>query len=176
MDQSMNASVAERGPWSTGVSVLVALTPLVVGLALGVAMDNRPGIGPFSSDQLTYWVILPLIAIYPTVAAIARRMAYAPTTVLMIAAIAPALVYATRLALQAMPADRASHTAVTFGVVLQRAWPAAVLAAGTFVAIEIATAAIRRGVAVGVFGAIIAGGVVLGSVYVGFLPLPIPTT
>ena len=114
-------------------------------------------------------MILPLAAIYPTVAAIARRMAYAPMTVLVVAAVAPSLVYATRLLIDPVPKDAFGHAAITVNVVLQRGLPPALLAAAAFVAIELASWAIRRGVAVGVFGAIAAAGVFGAAFYAGAL-------
>jgi len=163
MEQTVPSSAFDRGPWSTGQALLVALAPLVIGVGLAVATNGRDSLGPFTSSQLLYWVILPLGALYPTIAAVARRMAYAPTTVLVVAAIAPAMVYATRVAIDVRTAAGGSeHVKASLDTVLQLALPPAILAAGAFVAIEIATAAIRRGVAVGVFGAIIAA-VVFGA-------------
>jgi len=170
MDQAVPSSAFDRGPWSTGQALLVALAPLVIGVGLAIAVNGRETLGPFTAAQLTYWVILPLGALYPTIAAVARRMAYAPTTVLVIAAIAPAMVYATRLAMEPLSAA-SPHAKVTVDAVMQKALPPAVLAVGAFVAIEIATAAIRRGVAIGVFGAIIAGAVFGASLLVPLLLL-----
>jgi hypothetical protein len=170
MDQTVPSTAFDRGPWSTGQALLVALAPLVIGVGLAIAMNGRDTLGPFTSAQLTYWVILPLGALYPTIAAVARRMAYAPTTVLVVASIAPAMVYATRLAAEPLAAGGgAAHAKVTVEAVMLKALPPAVLAVGAFVAIEIATAAIRRGVAVGVFGAIIAGAVFCASFLVPLL-------
>jgi hypothetical protein len=103
-------------------------------------------------------------------------MAYAPLTVLVMAAMAPALAYATWLLLQPLTKDDLGRSVVTPTTVANMALPPAVLAAGAFVAIELASAAMRRGVAVGVFGAIaaalvfaaaIAGPVLLGPVSLG---------
>lgn len=177
MDQTMDRSASERGPWSTGLALVVALAPLAIGLAIGIAKDGKPGLGPFSSDSLVYWVMLPLATVYPTIAAIARRMAYAPTTVLVAASIAPAMVYATVSAIQRLPTDRQGHAVpLTLTTVMERAGPPALLAVGTFLAIEIATAAIKRGVAIGFFGAIVAAMVFAASFSLGaqlFMP---PTT
>jgi hypothetical protein len=173
MDQTVPGPAFDRGPWSTGQAILVALAPLAIGVGLAIATNGRETLGPFTSAQLTYWVILPLGALYPTIAAVARRMAYAPTTVLVLAAIAPAMVYATRLAVEARAAaGTGTHANVTVEAVLQKALPPAILAVGAFVAIEIATAAIRRGVAVGVFGAIIAGAVFAASFLVPLFLFP----
>ena len=173
MDQTVPGSTFDRGPWSTGLATVVALLPLAIAVGLGIALDGRDTLGPFTAAQLTYWVLLPLGALYPTIAAVARRMAYAPTTVLVVAAIAPAMVNATRLAIQPLAAAGAdAHTKATVEAVLLKALPPAILAAGAFVAIELATAAIRRGVAVGVFGAIIAGAIFGASLLVPLLLFP----
>jgi hypothetical protein len=177
MDQTMDRSASERGPWSTGLALVVALAPLAIGVAIGIAMDGRSGLGPFSSATLVYWVILPLAALYPTIAAIARRMAYAPTTVLVVASIAPAMIYATVSAIQRLPTDGQRHAVpLTLSTVLERAVPPALLAVGTFLAIEIAAAAIKRGVAIGFFGAIAAAMVFAASFYLGVQVFVPPTT
>jgi len=176
MDQSVPSAAIDRGPWSTGLALLVALVPLVVGVALGVATNGHDTVGPFTAAQLTYWVILPLGALYPTIAAVARRLAYAPTTILVVAAVAPAMVYATRILMETTQAGRTGHASVTVEAALLLAVPPAVLAAGAFVAIEIATAAIRRGVAIGVFGAIIAAAVFAASFLVPIVLLAGGTT
>jgi hypothetical protein len=167
MDDTVTQGDMSRGPWSTGLATLIALGPLIVGVAIAIAMEGRSQLGPLSSDQLLYWVLLPLGAIYPTVAAMARRMAYAPMTVLVVAAVAPSLVYATWLLIEPVPKDAFGHATITANVILQRGLPPAILAAGAFVAIEVATAAIRRGVAVGVFGAIAAAAVFGAAAYAG---------
>jgi hypothetical protein len=175
MDGSIPSSAFDRGPWSTGLALLVALVPLAAGVALGVALNDTDTLGPFSAAQLVYWVILPLAALYPTIAAVARRMAYAPTTVLVVASIAPAIVYAARLLMEPLSAGRAGeHATVTVQAILLRAVPPAILAVGAFVAIEIATAAIRRGVAVGVLGAILAAVVFGASFLVPFVVAGMP--
>ena len=177
MDDALPGSgVAERGPWPTGVATLVALLPLAVAVGAVVAADRKLPIGPAAPDQLVYWVALPLGALYPTVAALARRMAYAPMTVLVTASIAPAFAYASWLLLQPLPKDALGRSVISATTVANIALPPAVLAAGAFVAIELASAAMRRGVAVGVFGAIaaalvfataIAGPVLLGPLALG---------
>jgi hypothetical protein len=169
MDDALQQNDMSRGPWSTGLATLIALGPLIVGVTLAIAMQGRAQLGPLTADQIVYWVLLPLGAIYPTVAAIARRMAYAPMTVLVVAALAPSLVYATRLLLDPVPKDAAGHALINANVVLQRSLPPALLAAAAFVAIELASAAMRRGVAVGVFGALGAAGVLGAAVYASTL-------
>ena len=169
MDDALPQSDMQRGPWSTGLATLIALGPLIVGVTLAMAIGGRGQLGPLTADQIVYWVLLPLGAIYPTVAAIARRMAYAPMTVLVVAAVAPSLVYATRLLLDPVPKDAAGHALINANVILQRGLPPALLAAAAFVAIELASAVMRRGVAVGVFGALAAAGVLGAAFYASTL-------
>jgi len=173
MMQSESAALAirsdeERGPWPTWVSILVVLIPLSVGLAIGIAMDGKASLGPLTSTQLLWWILLPLGAIYPAVAAVARIQAHAPTTVLVVAAIAPASLFAGRLLLEAVPTDRTG--AVSVSTIAQTALPPAVLAVAAFIAIEIATAGIRRGILLGVVGSIIAAIVFGIGAVVGMLP------
>jgi hypothetical protein len=162
----MNQPVLERGPWSTGTATVVALLPLVLVVAAGVAMDRKVEVGPLPASDLVYWVILPLGALYPAIAAVARRMAYAPMTVLVVASMAPAFVYATRLLMDPLPKDALGRAQISPSVVANIALPPALVAAGLFIAIEIASAGMRRGVAVGVFGAI-AAALVLGAAVAG---------
>jgi hypothetical protein len=176
MDDALPRAEVERGPWSTGLATLVALLPLAIAVGAGIAADRRLTIGPAAPNQLVYWVTLPVGALYPTVAALARRMAYAPMTVLVTSSVAPAFAYATYLLLQPLPKDGLGRALITRTTVANIALPPAVLAAGAFVAIELASAAMRRGVAVGVFGAIaaalvlaaaVAGPLLLGPVSLG---------
>jgi hypothetical protein len=176
MDDALPRAEVERGPWSTGLATLVALLPLAIAVGAGIAADRRLTIGPAAPNQLVYWVTLPVGALYPTVAALARRMAYAPMTVLVTSSVAPAFAYATYLLLQPLPKDGLGRALITPTTVANIALPPAVLAAGAFVAIELASAAMRRGVAVGVFGAIaaalvlaaaVAGPLLLGPVSLG---------
>ena len=147
MDQAVPSSAFDRGPWSTGLALIVALAPVAIGVAIVIVMDGRETVGPFTAAQLLYWVILPLGALYPTIAAVARRLAYAPTTILVVASIAPAIVYATRVAMQPLATgSTGEHARMTVDTVMQKALPPALLAVGAFVAIEVATAAIRRGI------------------------------
>jgi hypothetical protein len=155
MEQAMPRSMGERGPVPTILAALVALLPLAIGVAAAVAADRQMTVGPLASDMLVYWVIVPLAVLYPTIAALARRLAYAPMTVLVVASIAPALVYAWWLLREPLPKDRAGQLVLSTHTILQLMSPA-ILAVGAFVSIEIASAAMRRGVAVGVFGCIAA--------------------
>ena len=156
MDDALPRADVERGPWPTGRSVFLALLPLAIAIGAAVAADRSVTIGPAAPNQLQYWVALPLALLFPTVAALARRMAYAPMTVLVTAAIAPAFAYATWLLLQPLPKDALGRSLITPTTVANIALPPAVVAAGAFISIELASAAMRRGVAVGVFGAIAA--------------------
>lgn len=176
MDDALPRAEIERGPWSTGLSTIVALLPLAIAVGAAIAADRRLTIGPAAPNQLVYWVALPVGALYPTVAALARRMAYAPMTVLVTASVAPAFAYATWLLAQPLPKDGLGRAVITPTTVANIALPPAVLAAGAFVAIELASAGMRRGVAVGAFGALagalvfaaaIAGPVLLGPVSLG---------
>ena len=164
MDDTMDTPAVERGPWPTGAATAVALLPLALAVAAAVVADRKQSIGPLSPNDIVYWIVLPLGALYPAIAAAARRMAYAPMTVLVVSSIAPAFVYATRLLMEPLPRDALGRTAVTPTTVAAIALPPAVLAAGLFVAIEIASAAMRRGVAVGFFGAVIAAFVLAAAV------------
>jgi hypothetical protein len=155
-----------RGPWATGVAIAFALVPLAVGIGIGIAMDRKSQLGPLTATQVLWWVLIPLGAIYPTLAAYAKNHAYAGTTVLVVAAIAPALALAIRVLLDPLPTDRLGHTSVSMATVAQRALPPAILAAGTFIAIEVASAGMRRGPVLGIIGSI-AAAIVLG----GFLLL-----
>jgi hypothetical protein len=166
----------ERGPWPTSLSILLVLIPLSVGLAIGIAMDGKASLGPLTATQLLWWVLLPLGAIYPAVAAVARIQAHAPTTVLVVAAIAPASLFAARLLLEALPTDRAGHTTVSVSTIAQTALPPAILAVAAFIAIEIATAGIRRGVLLGVVCSIIAAIVFGIGAVASMLPLLFMTT
>src|SRR4051794_23809232 len=105
MDQALRRSEVERGPWPTSAATIVALLPMIVGVAAGIAADRNLAVGPLSPNMLVFWVVVPLAALYPTVAAVARRLAYAPMTVLVVASIAPALVYAGRILIQPLPKD-----------------------------------------------------------------------
>jgi hypothetical protein len=156
MQDAMNEPTVERGPWPTSLAAAVALLPLVVATAAAILADRRQGLGLVGPNELVYWVAIPLGALYPSVAALARRMAYAPMTVLVIASIGPALVDASRLLMEPLARDAAGRIAVSPTVVANLALPPALIAAGAFVSIELASTAMRHGVAVGVFGALAA--------------------
>jgi hypothetical protein len=158
----LRGSPEARGSWPTAAAALVALVPLGVGLAIGIAMDGRSSLGPLTASQLAWFVLVPLAVIYPAVASFARIQAYAPTTVLIVAAIAPAFALAARLLLEPLSLDRQGQASVQLTDVLQRALPPAILAVAAFLAIEITTAGMRRGILLGIVGWI-AGAAVLGA-------------
>jgi hypothetical protein len=70
--------------------------------------------------------------------------------------VVPAFVYASRLLMEPLARDASGRLAISPTLVANIALPPALLAAGAFVSIELSSAAMRRGVAVGVFGAIAA--------------------
>lgn len=146
----------ERGPWPTGQALVLALSPLIVATAFGLAASARlTQLGPTVSPLYLPAAVL-LALIYPSVVALARAMAYAPTTILVVASIVPALAYAARLLLGGLAKDAAGHPIVTPAAIAERALPPAILAIGTFAAIDLATAAGRRGVLIGTLGALVA--------------------
>jgi len=158
----IRGSTEARGTWPTGAASLVALVPLGIGLAIGIAMDGKPALGPLTASQLFWWALVPLAAIYPAVAAFARVQAYAPTTVLVVATVAPAFALAARLLLDPMPRDPLGNAIVSVDLLAQRAIPPGILAVGAFVAIEVAAVGMRRGILLGIAGAI-AGAAVFGA-------------
>src|SRR5690349_7972960 len=70
MDDTLNQPTVERGPWPTTLAAVVALLPLVVGTAAGILADRRQAVGPIDPNQLVFWVVIPLGALYPTIAAV----------------------------------------------------------------------------------------------------------
>ena len=168
MEQAMTRSVMERGPWPTSLATIVALLPLAVGVGAAVAADRGIAVGPLTGEALIYWVVVPLAALYPTIAAFARRLAYAPMTVLVLASLAPALVYAWRLLVEPLPKDATGHLVVNPSTLLYLMSPA-ILAVGAFIAIEVVSGSIRRGVAVGVFGAIVGAFILAAAFLAPFL-------
>ena len=163
MSVALQESESSRGPWPTGLALVAATAPLTVATLLGMgASVTAIRLGSNLQPFLVSTMVILVLA-YPTVAAMARRMAYAPTTVIIVASIVPAILYAGRLLLNRVPTDAAGRSLVTPELIAQRALPPAILAIGTFVAIDLASGAVRRGVAVGVFGAIAAAIVFAGS-------------
>jgi hypothetical protein len=161
----------ERGPWPTGQALVLALAPLVVATALGVAAAaDLPQI-PATIGSLLLPAAVVLALVYPSVVALARAMAYAPTTILVVASVVPALAYAARLLVGGLAKDAAGQPIVTPEAIAQRALPPAILAIGAFVAIDLATAAGRRGVLIGTLGAIVATAIFAASFVVPFYAL-----
>ena len=70
-------------------AIAITLAPLVAILAIGIAMNGRPGIGALSAVALLWGVIAPLAAVYPGLAAILAMRSRAETAVVGIAAAAP---------------------------------------------------------------------------------------
>jgi hypothetical protein len=66
-------------------------------------------LAPFTASQLVWWFILPLAAAYPSVAAVACRLARSPLPVLAIASLAPAVVYAVRIIQGELPTNQSGQ-------------------------------------------------------------------
>lgn len=160
--QVFQGSSEERGAWPTGRAVILAMLPLVAFLAIAIALDAGASL-PLSSSQATWFVLGPLVLAYPVVAAIARVHAYAPTTVLVTSALAPAIALAARLLLDPLERDANGKAILDVTVLQERALPPAVAAVAVFVAIEIASAGIRRGIVLGVAASLVAIGVVAAA-------------
>jgi hypothetical protein len=161
----------ERGPWPTGQSLVLALSPLVVATALGLAAAaDLPQI-PATVRSLLLPAAVVLALIYPSIVALARVMAYAPTTILIVASVVPALAYAARLLVGGLAKDAAGQPIVTPEALAQKALPPAILAIGAFIAIDLATAAGRRGVLIGAIGAVVATALFAASFVVPFYAL-----
>jgi hypothetical protein len=173
MDDALNQPRVERGPWPTSLAAAVALLPFLVAMAAAIRADRAQAVGPVSPSDLLYWVAIPLGALYPTFAAIARRMAYAPMTVLVLASVGPALIDASRLLMEPLARGADGRVAVSPTLIANLALPPALLAAGAFVSIELASAAMGHGVAVGFFGAIAAAAVFAAAVAAPFLLGPV---
>lgn len=155
----------QRGSWPTGRALAVALLPFVVLAAIAVAIERRTEL-VLPAAQVVWLVLVPLALVYPFVAAIARVHAYAPTTVLVVSAIAPALALAARLLVEPVARDRSGRAIIDAAVLWDRAMPPAVVAIALFVAIEIASAGLRRGVVLGIAAGIVAAAIV-GAAGVG---------
>ena len=160
---TLHGSTEERGSWPTSLALVVALAPLAIGIALAVAIDGKAELGPLGSAQVVWFLLVPLGALYPSIAAFSRVHAYAPTTILVAAAIAPSLALAVRLLLEPIARDAAGKAILEWPIVWNRAGPPAVIAVAAFIAVEIATAGMRRGIVLGLAGVIVAAAVVLGA-------------
>jgi hypothetical protein len=162
---TLHGSAENRGSWPTSLALVVALAPLAIGIALAVAIDGKPELGPLRSAQVVWFLLVPLGALYPSIASFARFHAYAPTTILVAAAIAPSFALAVRLLLDPIARDAQGRALVDWTMVWDRAGPPAVIAVVVFVAVELATAGMRRGIVVGLAGAVVAAAIVLGAAW-----------
>ena len=115
-------SAEERGSWPTGRATALALLPLLAFAAVALAIDGRKEL-VLPSSQVVWSVLVPLALAYPIVAAIARVNAYAPTTVLVTAAIAPAFAVAGRLLTEPIARDAAGRAIIDSTVLWERAMP-----------------------------------------------------
>ena len=167
--QVLRATAEERGAWPTGRSIGLALLPLVAFLAVAFAIEGRPDL-PLTDAERVWFVLGPLVLLYPVVAAIARVNAYAPTTVLVAASIAPAFALAARLLLEPIERDATGRAVIDTALVQQRALPPAIVAVAVFVAIEVASAGIRRGIVMGIAASLVAIAIV-GAAAIGVLQL-----
>jgi hypothetical protein len=147
--QVLHGSSEERGSWPTSRALILAMLPFAAFLAVAVALDGSATL-PLSDAQVVWFVLGPLVLAYPVVAAIARVNAYAPTTVLVVASIAPALVVAARLLLDPIARDAKGNAVLDVTVLRERALPPAL------VAVEIATAGMRRGIVLGIAASLVA--------------------
>ena len=167
--QVLHGAAEERGSWPTSRALVLALLPFVAIVAIAIAVDG-PTVLPLSDRQVVWFVLGPLVLLYPVVAAIARVNAYAPTTVLVVASVAPALALAARLLLDPIARDPKGNAVVDVTLLQARALPPALAAVAVFVAIEIASAGMRRGIVLGVAACLVAVAVV-GAAAVGLLQL-----
>jgi hypothetical protein len=122
----------------------VALAPLVGILAVGIAMNGQPGIGPLSATALLWGVIAPLAAIYPGLTAFIAPRSRAEMAVVGVAVAAPAFALAIRLLMEPITAGcPGCQPNLEHGFVVRASLPAFVLMA-TFLAVEVASALMRR--------------------------------
>jgi hypothetical protein len=162
---TLHGSTEERGSWPTSLALVVALAPLAIGIALAIAIAGKAELGPLHSAQVVWFLLVPLGALYPSIVAFARVHAYAPTTILVAAAIAPALGLAIRLLLEPIARDAQGKAILDWTAVWNRAGPPAAIAVAAFVAVEVATAGMRRGIVLGLAGVVVAGAIVLGAAW-----------
>ncbi len=152
----------ERGSWPTGSALVLALLPLVGFLAIGVALQSRKEL-VLPAAQVVWLVLAPLALAYPVIAAIARVNAYAPTTVLVVATVAPAIALAARLLLEPLERDPSGKAIIDATVLGDRALPPGILAVALFLAIELATSGMRRGLVLGIAASLVALAIVGGA-------------
>ena len=167
--QVLRGAAEERGSWPTSRALVLALLPFVAIIAIAVAVSGPTAL-PLPDAQVVWFVLGPLVLLYPVVAGIARVKAYAPTTVLVIASVAPALAIAGRLLLDPITRDPKGNAVVDVRLLQERALPPALAAVAVFVAIEIASAGIRRGIVLGLVASLVAAAVI-GAAGVGLLQL-----
>jgi hypothetical protein len=160
--QVLHGSSEARGPWPTSRALVLAMLPFIAFLAVAIAIDGPTKL-PLSDAEAIWFVLGPLVLAYPVVAAIARVNAYAPTTVLVVASIAPALVIAARLLLDPLTRDAKGNAVLDATVLRERAVPPALAAVAVFVAIVIATAGMRRGFVLGIAASLVAMGLVAAA-------------
>jgi hypothetical protein len=165
----LEGSAEDRGDWPTGRSVLFALLPLAAFVAVGLALEGRSEL-ILPTRQVIWFVLGPLILIAPVIGAIARVNAYEPTTVLVFATITPAFALAGRLLLDPLERDATGKAVIDAGVLQAKALPPAVVAIALFVAIELASAGMRRGVVLGIAASLMAVAIV-GAAAVAVLQL-----
>ena len=133
-----------RGLSAFAGATTVALAPLVGIVALGVAMDGQSAIGPFSAVFLLWGVILPLLALYPGIAAFVARRVRESWLVMGAATLAPALVLAVRLSMETASAGRGTLAAAQWNLFTQSAFLVVGVALATAVSIRVAATLMRR--------------------------------
>jgi hypothetical protein len=167
--QVLHGTAEERGSWPTSRALVLALLPFVVIVVIAIAVGGRSAL-PLTDAQIVWFVLGPLVLLYPVVAGIARVNAYAPTTVLVVASVAPALAIAAALLLDPIARDPKGNAVIDVTLLQERALPPALEAVAVFVAIEIASAGMRRGIVLGIVASLVAAGVI-GAAAVGLLQL-----
>ena len=85
------------------------------------------------------------------------------TTVLVVASIAPAIALAARLLLEPLARDATGKAIIDLTVLQERALPPGILAVAAYIAIELASAGMRRGAVLGIAASLIAVAIVGGA-------------
>jgi hypothetical protein len=125
-------------------AIAVALAPLAVFIAVGVAMNGRPAVGPFSAWMLLWGVLAPLAAVYPGLAAFIATRSRAEMAVVGVAVAAPAVVLAIPVLMGPTTVGCAGcQPGLWHAFIVPASLPVLVLLA-TFLAIEVASAAMHR--------------------------------
>jgi hypothetical protein len=125
-------------------AIAAALAPLSVLVVVGVAMNGRPAVGPFSAWMLLWGVLAPLAAVYPGLAAFIATRSRAETAVVGVSVAAPAVVLAIPVL--------TGPTTVGCDACQPGPWHAFIVPAllpvliflATFLAVAVAAAAMRR--------------------------------